>query len=109
MYQSHANARVVYQYNCNEDGCNSTSYIGYTVCSLAKRFYTHVQTGAIRLHNKDSHNKKPLTKELLKHTVVLYRAQTKTDLTIAEALLIKEVKPCLNQQDEGQVRVLRIF
>jgi hypothetical protein len=109
VYQSDANSRVVYQYSCSEVGCNSTSFIGYTICSLAKRFYTHVQTGAIRLHNKLTHNKKPLTRDLLKDTVVLYRAPTKLDLTIAEALLIKEVKPCLNQQDEGQVRILRIF
>ena len=36
--RSYANERVVYQYTCAESGCNTTSYIGYTTCSLAKRF-----------------------------------------------------------------------
>lgn len=109
MFKSSTNDHVVYQYQCNQVGCNSSKYIGYTTMTLAKRFYTHVQTGAIRLHNKDRHDTKPLTAELLENTTVLYKAATKIDLTIAEAILIKEKQPILNQQDEGQIRVLRIF
>ena len=51
--------RVVYQYSCNQGGCNFATYIGYTPCSLTKRFFMHVQSGAIRKHNKDVHNQKP--------------------------------------------------
>jgi hypothetical protein len=69
----------------------------------------HVQSGAIRKHNKDVHNNKPLTKELLQHTSILYKGTNKLDLTIAEALLIKQEKPPLNLQDEGFSRVLNIF
>jgi hypothetical protein len=108
-YKSNANSRVVYQYECKDAGCNSSSYIGYTICSLAKRFYCHVQSGAIHLHNKNVHNTKILTRELIKNTKVLYYGDNKTDLTIAEALLIKNKNPALNLQDEGQVRILKIF
>ena len=109
LHRSKADSRVVYQYNCTQDGCNSVSYIGCTICSLAKRFYTHVQTGAIRHHNHQVHNTKPLTQELLSSTQVLYRNPHQQDLLIAEALLIKEHQPYLNQQEEGNTRVLRIF
>jgi hypothetical protein len=109
LHKSNADARVVYQYECNEVGCHSNKYIGYTTCSLAKRFYMHVQSGAIRFHNKNAHNVKPLTRQLLQCTKVIYRGQSKNDLTIAEALLIKKERPTLNLQDEGLMRVLKIF
>ena len=99
----------MYRHRCTDSSCNSAEYIGYTLCSLAKRFYTHVQTGSIRLHNKNKHNCKPLTQELLSRTDILYRGQTKIDVIIAEALLIKQHQPNLNMQDEGQCRVLKIF
>jgi hypothetical protein len=109
MYNSNAMDRVVYQYTCNKSGCNSASYIGYTTCALAKRFYMHVQTGAIRKHNANIHSQKPLTRELLQTTTVIYRGYGKQDLTIAEALFIKQHRPSINQQDEGYVRVLNLF
>jgi hypothetical protein len=108
-HKSNVDARVVYQYECKEVGCNSIRYIGYTTCSLTKRFYMHVQSGAIRSHNKDIHNFKPLTRQLLQNTQVLFRGQNRNDLAIAEALLIKRERPALNQQDEGFVRVLKLF
>ena len=55
------------------------------------------------------HNSKPLTRQLLQNTTVLFRGHSKNDLAIAEALLIKKERPSLNLQDEGQVRVLKIF
>jgi hypothetical protein len=109
IYNSNAKSHVVYQFSCPRDGCNSSKYIGYTTCSLAKRFYTHVQTGAIRDHNRVVHSTKPLTQLLLASTTVLYQGTNKNDLTIAESLLIQQHRPELNQQDEGMKRVLKIF
>jgi hypothetical protein len=109
IYKSNAKSHVVYQFACPRDGCNSTKYIGYTTCSLAKRFYTHVQTGSIRDHNRTVHSTKPLTQALLSSTTVLYHGTNKNDLTIAESLLIQQLRPDLNQQDEGMKRVLKIF
>ena len=109
MYKKDIDSRVVYQYTCKDGRCNSASYIGYTTCTLAKRFYTHAQSGSIRLHNKNTHNSKPLTKELLSSTKILYRGKNKLELTIIEALLIKEHQPILNMQEEGYHRILKIF
>jgi hypothetical protein len=109
MHRSNADSRVVYQYTCPETSCNASSYIGYTTCTVAQRFYTHAQSGAIRLHNKNIHSTKPLTRELMKSTTVIFRGNTKQSLTIAESLLIKERRPTLNLQDEGFCRILAIF
>ena len=109
LYEKQTNDHVVYQYLCTQAGCNSVKYIGYTTCHLAKRFYSHVQLGSINNHNKNVHNKKPFTKELLKDTSILYRGKEKNDLTIAEALLIKTHKPSLNLQEQGFTRILSIF
>jgi hypothetical protein len=107
--RSKVDSRVVYQYSCPEDGCNDVTYIGYTTCTVAQRFYAHVQSGSIRLHNKTVHSTKPLTRKLLESTAVLYRANNKQDLTIAESLLIKQKKPILNIQDDCFRRILAIF
>ena len=102
-------ARVVYQYTCEEDTCNGVSYIGYTTCSLRKRFYMHVQSGSIKSHLTEVHRVKPTSAKLIENTKVIFRAQPKQELVLAEALLIGEMKPCLNRQDEGLNRVLEIF
>ena len=41
MHNNEANDRVVYIYTYNEGSCNAVDYIGYTLFSLAKRFYFH--------------------------------------------------------------------
>ena len=109
LFKRDVRSGVVYQYSCPVGSCNAASYIGYTTCTLAQRFYTHVQTGSIRLHNKNVHNSKPLTKELHINTTVLYNGSSKSDLTIAEALLIKQHNPILNVQDDSFTRTLKIF
>ena len=109
LFHKKTDDHVVYQYRCNKIGCNSNSYIGYTTMKLATRFYSHAQTGAIREHNKNIHDAKPLTQELLSNTTILFKSSSKQDLTIAESLLIKLNKPYFNLQDEGFNRVLNIF
>ena len=108
-HNSDAGDHVVYEYRCKESSCNAATYIGYTTCSLAKRFYYHNQSGSIFHHNRRVHNCKPGSKQLRECTTILYRNSNKQDLLIAEALLIKENKPSLNEQDEGQQRILQIF
>ena len=75
MQNTEANDRVVYRYTCNEGSCNAADYIGYTVCSLAKRFYFHNQSGSICSHNKDVHNTKPGSRQLRENTQILYRGE----------------------------------
>jgi hypothetical protein len=109
MHKSPVENHIVYTYTCPESRCNSATYIGYTTCTINKRFYMHVQSGAINLHNKEVHDHKPVTKLLLENTKIIFRSNDKLDLEIAEALYIKMQKPVLNQQDEGKNRKLFIF
>ena len=102
---SGVDSRLVYHYTCKE----STSYIGYTTCTLPVRFYSHVQQGSIQKHNRDTHNIKLYTQQLLENTKILHRNQCNLELKIAEALFIKEHNPVINAQDEGNERILRIF
>ena len=107
LYDKPNDARVVYQYSCGP--CSGASYIGYTTCSLRKRFYMHVQSGSISDHVNSIHKTKPTSKTLLESTKIIFRTPIKTDLLIAEALLIREMVPELNRQEEGADRVLKIF
>jgi len=84
-------------------------YIGYTECSLEDRMRNHAQSGFIQQHNREQHNQKLTTKQILENTTIKIKIQSKEDLTIAEAIMIKEHKPSLNAQREGETRVLLIF
>ena len=48
---------VIYRYTCNNDGCISTSHVGYTTCTLRERFRTHTQKGSIIKHLRDAHQR----------------------------------------------------
>ena len=73
-----------------------------------KNYYPN-QTGSIYLHNTNVHKFKPGYKYLREQTRNLYKSNIKNTLLVAEALLIKEQQPPLNEQDEGSVRVPHIF
>ena len=94
-------SRVVYQYTCKESICNGASYIRYTTCILPVRFYSYVQNGSIQKHDRDKHNCKLCTQQLVDNAKILHKNQSTGDLKIAEALLTKEHNPTLNGQEEG--------
>lgn len=105
---------VVYKYKCNKEGCNSSinekMYIGYTTCALEERFRMHTQTGSIKEHLATAHNIRRIPKaDLLESTTILRTCHNRRKLIMTEAILIKELKPCLNSQDEGCNRLLKIF
>jgi len=103
---------VVYQYNCNRDGCNATNekYIGYTACSVWERFKMHTQSGSIKRHLKDKHNiAKIARKELVDDVTILKSCNNRRDLIYCEAIIIKDKRPSLNAQNEGCERLLKIF
>ena len=103
-------SHVVYQYSCTNEEClPSNNYIGYTITSLNKRFSMHAQTGSILNHAKSAHNLRPCTKEMLKNVKVLYKSVSKEELLIAESLYIKTDRPRLNNQREGETRILKFF
>ena len=102
---------VVYQYTCNQSGCNSTqSYIGYTTCTIDDRFRMHAQSGSIKKHLSEHHGITRIPKnDLIPSTSVLATCHSKGKLRMTEAILIKELKPSINSQDEGCDKPLKIF
>lgn len=103
-------SHVVYEYKCPREECQpSTCYIGYTECSLEDRMRNHTQSGSIQQHSKEHHNKKLTTNEILQDITIRRKFHSKEDLIIAESLLIKDGRPTLNAQREGEARVLFIF
>ena len=101
---------VVYQYKCPSGECEPPqTYIGYTTTTLKQRTTSHAQNGSIKDHNTTTHQLKIRSKEILDNTTVLFRSTDKTDLTIAEALLIKTKSPRLNNKKEGETRILKVF
>jgi hypothetical protein len=70
---------------------------------------THAQNGSIQQHHLDVHTTKIKTSEILENVKVLHRAHEKNELLIAEALHIKQEDPPLNNQREGETRILHIF
>ena len=103
-------SHCVYKYSCPKEKCQPfTNYIGYTECILTDRLRNHAQNGSIKVHNIDYHKSKVTTQDILNNTQVLCYFNTKEELTIAEALHIKQENPRLNQQREGETRVLSIF
>ena len=55
------------------------------------------------------HGNRIRTATILETTKVLFQSGDKQELEIAEALLIKELKPTLNNQREGEYRILKIL
>ena len=101
---------VVYQYCCNKEGCNSSTYIGYTTCTVGERFRMHTQNGSIRNHLINVHGETRIVKKQLTECVkILYSNNSVGLLRMTEAVLIKDVKPSINSQEEGCDRLLKIF
>ena len=100
---------VVYRYKCTQEECHS-SYIGYTEATVKERMRNHAQNGSIIKHLREVHDiRKIATTEMMKSVEILARGNTKNELLILEALFIKELKPNLNEQEEGRDRILKIF
>ena len=102
---------VVYAFSCTLGGCNSSSkYIGYTTCTVDERFRNHAQNGSIRKHLVDIHGMTRTPKnDLISSTKILGSSNLKGRLRMLEAIMIKDMKPSLNSQEEGCDRLLKIF
>ena len=92
---------VVYKYSCthNKDSelCNS-EYIGYTTQTLSQRLTFHMQQGAIKNHLKKTHNINISRQDLNTNTTIIARNNNATKLRCLEAVLIKEILPEINIQ-----------
>ena len=110
VHKKTVESRVVYQWTCTNAGCQpDQSYIGYTCTTLKQRTTMHAQNGSILLHNTSVHDKRIKAADILAQTKVLHRSQDRHELLVAEALFIKDNKPTINNQREGEIRILHIF
>ena len=102
---------VVYKYSCNQAGCNSSqTYVGYTTCTIDERFRMHAQTGSIKRHLREKHEIERVAKnDIIECTTILASCSSRGRLRMTEAILIKDLKPTLNSQEEGCDRLLKIF
>ena len=101
-------SHVVYKYVCEE--CEpSMFYVGYTTTTLKQRALAHTQNGSIKNHNKEKHNRKIKTADVIPCMQTIFKSPLKIELQIAEAIFIKKESPPLNNQQEGDTRILRIF
>ena len=103
--------RSVYLYKCPYGQCNmSNFYVGYTECSLKSRFTNHAQNGSIKKHIQTYHCEVKInTKELMKNVDIIYKANNKFELILAESLMIKSKNPTINEQREFSTGILKVF
>ena len=91
---------VVYQFKCPEDSCNAT-YIGYTTKTVYARARQHTyHPSSIHRHLIESHgpSELPSIQDMNKNFEILHRYPDKKSLELAEAILIKKLKPYINIQ-----------
>ena len=93
---------IVYKFECTVGTCRGRKidYIGLTTTSLKKRMENHRYNGAIHMHFKQAHDRRPKTGELLENSKVLHRVDNYHRLAITEAVSIELQKPLLNIQRE---------
>ena len=72
-------------------------------------YTTHAQNKSIKHHSNEAHNMNIRTKEIINEIKILFRSPDKTELQIAEALLIKFHNPILNNQAATFTRTLNVF
>ena len=79
--------------------------------TLKERMVQHANTGSIREHHTCVQNAgtRPNAGQILEHTVPVFHSNDKSELLLAEALLIKADRPTLNRQNEGNTRILKVF
>jgi len=70
----------------------------------------HAQSGSIKKHLVEKHSfQKVLKSEILESVKVLKTCHNRRELFMTEAMMIKDMHPTLNSQEEGSERLLKIF
>lgn len=102
---------VVYEFSCPHEDCKlrNMNYIGMTTTTLSRRLTMHLQTGSIKDHSKQQHKSEITRDQITSNTKILKYCNDKSRLPIAEALLIREKQPAINNQTTGMDRVLTLF
>ena len=108
LHQPAEKFNVVYKYLCNEEPCTEAHvcYIGHTTTTIKERFKQHA---AIKKHYRLTHNRNITGSQMISNVTIIDSAHSKQDLSIIEALHIKEQKPNINIQAEDFNKTLRVF
>ena len=85
------------------------NYIGYTTCTVGERFKMHAQIGSIKKHLNEKHNIQVRKNDMVKNVEILGKSNNVSYLRMLEAVLIKDLKPNLNSQEEGCDKLLKVF
>ena len=96
---------LVYQYTCKIGGCShlNSRYIGVTTTTLSRRLTYHLQDGAITRHTACTHNTRLTRQEIVNNTEIIYRENDKKRLRMAEAVLIHQLRPTINIQQQPNI------
>ena len=107
-------SNVVYQFNCNQDGCNA-SYIGYTTQKLSNRVKQHRRaTSSIYKHLTDEDGPHKLTEapswtHLISQFKIMHSTIDTEVLKIIESISIKQYRPIINVQYSDSQNPLKLF
>ena len=101
-------ANIIYKFNCPSHG-QATCYVGQTQTTLSRRLTAHKQHGSIHDHFLTFHGAKPTREQLVENTVAIARAADKQRLDITEALLILDLKPIINKQQDKFPNILKLY
>ena len=73
----------------------------------SKVFYAR-QMCSIKPNLAEVHRVKSTSGKLLENTKVIFRVQPNHEVVLAKSLLIGEMKPCLNRQDEWLIEFVSL-
>ena len=102
---------LVYQFSCPKPSCHEVSYIGYTNQMLRTRVKQHRwKTSSIYKHFTETHMEEPpLVEDLLKSFSIVHSTEDLLSIKIAEAILIKNLKPQINVKYNELFDFLKLF
>ena len=109
-----AKTHLIYDFQCKEGECahlphKQTRYSGLTTCTLSRRLSLHLQSGAIKEHFREKHNRNITREEIVNYTKARYYERDVRRLEILESLIIRFEDPDSNRQDTGKRRKLHLF
>ena len=105
-------ANVIYQYNYRpHEDCmlQNINYIGSSTTTLSRRLTMHLSNCAIKEHFLSQHRSILSRDDIVSNTELLHMQNDTFILLIHEAMLIKFQNLCLNRQDSGCARILKLY
>ena len=84
-------------------------YIGQTNTTLSRRLAMHLASGGPKQHHQEVHHATLTRKELVDNIKIIRTERYTYRLSILESILIKKVKPNINNQMTGTHRTLKLL